>query len=72
MRRLLINLLIVFVLLSAPVTLFTVGWGYMQVYDQFGLVPFLIACACGFTSFLGIASLIDKEQDRRNPQQPYR
>lgn len=67
MRRLLINLAIILVLACGPITIFAIGWGYTQIYHQFGMVPFVIACLSGTVTILGIASLIDKVQERRNP-----
>ena len=69
MRRFLINSAIVIILLSSPVTLISIGWGYMQIYHQFGMTLFLTACACGFVTVLGVASLVaEKEEELKRLQ----
>ncbi|SLN64021.1 hypothetical protein ROA7450_03371 [Roseovarius albus] len=67
MRRLLINAAIVVVILSAPIALFFMGWGLLQVYHQMGMIAFLGACVSYFIGSLGLASLVDKGQARQNP-----
>lgn len=54
--------LIVWTLLSAPISLFALGWGLLLIYREAGMAFFLIASVAVFTSALGIASLLDKRQ----------
>lgn len=69
MRRLLVTIAIIVVLLCCPVALFFLGWGLKQVYVQFGMFAFLVACFSYFIAALGVASLIDtaREQQRQPP-----
>jgi hypothetical protein len=55
------NVLIAFILLCSPVTVVAIGWGYMQIFHTFGMVPFLVACVSGFVTLLGFASLLDRQ-----------
>lgn len=57
------------IILSAPVTMTFLGWGAMRVYDDFGMIPFLIVCASCFLSWLGCASLLaEKEEELKRLQ----
>lgn len=49
----------VVVLFSAPASLFLLAMGARAVYDLFGAVPFVIACAMSFIACAGIAHLFD-------------
>lgn len=69
MRSFFINVAIVIVLLCAPVSVFFMGWGLLQVHEQMGMFVFLVACFSYFIAALGIASLIDKHQDQSSRQQ---
>lgn len=63
--RALIALLMVLALLSAPVTLFGIGWGLSLIYEK-SVVAFLVICASMTVSALGLAQLLDT----RNPLPP--
>lgn len=56
------NLVIIWVLLSAPLALAVMGWGLILIYREAGMVVFLLSCAVMFTAALGIATLFDKRQ----------
>lgn len=56
------NLLALWVLLCAPAALFVMGWGLMLIYREAGMAAFLVSCVVMFTAALGIASLLDKNQ----------
>lgn len=56
------NLVIIWVLLSAPLALAVTGWGLILIYREAGMVAFLLCCAVIFTAALGIATLFDKRQ----------
>jgi hypothetical protein len=56
------TLLIIWILLSAPLTVFYIGWGLMLVYETAGMGAFLFGCVSLFTGFLAIAHLFDKSQ----------
>lgn len=61
--------LIVWVLLSAPLTLFYMGWGLSLVYREAGMGAFLLGCVSMATGGLGLASLLDKHQPPQNQKQ---
>lgn len=52
--------LIIWVLLSAPISLSAVGWGLFLIYSEAGLIVFAICCVSLITSALGIAAILDK------------
>lgn len=54
--------LIIWVLLSAPVTLIGMGWGLTLIYRTAGLGPFLVFCVSYFTAGVAVASILDKRQ----------
>lgn len=58
---------IVWVLLSAPVALFTVGWGLKLIFDAAGMVVFMLCCASIATAGLSIASLLDSRETPHSP-----
>lgn len=55
-------LLILIILASAPVFLFTLGTGLMHIYETAGMVVFLLCGVGCFITVLGVASLLDKHQ----------
>lgn len=55
------TLIVAFILLASPVTVAAVGYGYMQIFTNFGLAAFMVACAAFLTCLLGFASLSDKD-----------
>lgn len=57
-------LVLVWIYVSAPITLFATTWGLKLIYEAAGPVIFLIACASYVTSALGIAFLFDSRQSQ--------
>lgn len=51
--------LIIWALLSAPISLTGMGWGLSLIYRDAGLAVFLVICLSLFTSAIGIASILD-------------
>lgn len=59
------TLLILAVALCAPLSMFVVGWGLFLIYEEAGLVFFVISCVSLIVTFAGIALAIDEaRQDR--------
>ena len=61
--RFLKNLALMFILLSAPITLGGIGWGYYLISQTAPLAVFMIICASTLIVALGFANLLDT----RNP-----
>ena len=60
---------IVWVLLSAPLAMGSIGWGLSLIFQTAGFLPFFLCCASVFTAALGVASLIDNPPPQpRRPQ----
>lgn len=69
MRRLAIRLAIIAVLISGPAFLFVVAYGLSQIFQDFGMVPFLLFCLATAGAALSVAHLFDTSQDRHRLQQ---
>ena len=55
-------LLILIILASAPVFLFTLGTGMMHIFETYGVMVFLLSALGCVITVLGVASLLDKHQ----------
>lgn len=62
---------VVVCLLSAPVFLWGVGWGYKMIFEQ-SPIAFGIICLATINISLGVAMLIDSRQQHQNPPQDAR
>lgn len=67
MRRVLINAAVVVVLLSAPIFLGSLLWGFALLYEVVPLWVWAVQCASGMIIALGLAALLDK----RSPLPPH-
>jgi hypothetical protein len=54
--------LILLILISAPASLFVLGWGLILIYEAAGLTALVLSSLSLFIAALGIASLLDKHQ----------
>lgn len=59
-------LAVIGIFLSVPITLMVLLQGVARIWDLWGQIPFLIACASVAISFLSVALLFDS----RHPPQP--
>jgi hypothetical protein len=56
------TLLIVWVLISAPISLFVIGWGLSLIYEEAGMLALVLSSAALITCLLGVLSLLDRHQ----------
>ena len=63
------TIVIIWVLISAPLSLGVIGWGLTLIFHQAGMVAFLFSCVVLFTGALAVAALIDEARQTRTPPQ---
>lgn len=56
--------------ISAPVFLFVLGVGLMQIRQDYGLFALLGSCLCIVVMGLGFAALLDSRERQQNRQPP--
>lgn len=61
-------LFILWILLQAPIGLFTIGWGLKLIFREAGLVIFGICCISMFTIALGLLWRLDILEARHHPR----